>query len=284
MDTLSYKTISANKATVTKEWVIVDATDQTLGRLGAKVAKLLRGKYKPNFTPHVDCGDNVIIINADKVKLTGNKWNDRVYLSYTGYPGGQREMTPARLITKPNGEERLLKKVVKGMLPKNILGAKLLNNLYVYAGSEHKQAAQNPKMIDINSYKEDIMEVVNALGRRKRAIARIFVSEGTGKITINKRDLAEYFPSTILQYVVKQPLNKLGAAEKYDIKVNLCGGGFTGQSQALRLAIARALVKMNAEDKAALRAEGFMTRDPRSVERKKPGQPKARRRFQFSKR
>ena len=153
MDTLSYKTISANKATVTKEWVIVDATDQTLGRLGAKVAKLLRGKYKPNFTPHVDCGDNVIIINADKVKLTGNKWNDRVYLSYTGYPGGQREMTPACLITKPNGEERLLKKVVKGMLPKNILGAKLLNNLYVYAGSEHKQAAQNPKMIDINSYK-----------------------------------------------------------------------------------------------------------------------------------
>ena len=153
MDTLSYKTISANKATVTKEWVIVDATDQTLGRLGAKVAKLLRGKYKPNFTAHVDCGDNVIIINADKVKLTGNKWNDRVYLSYTGYPGGQREMTPAGLITKPNGEERLLKKVVKGMLPKNILGAKLLNNLYVYAGSEHKQAAQNPKMIDINSYK-----------------------------------------------------------------------------------------------------------------------------------
>ena len=153
MDTLSYKTISANKATVTKEWVIVDATDQTLGRLGAKVAKLLRGKYKPNFTPHVDCGDNVIIINADKVKLTGNKWNDRVYLSYTGYPGGQREMTPACLIAKPNGEERLLKKVVKGMLPKNILGAKLLNNLYVYAGSEHKQAAQNPKMIDINSYK-----------------------------------------------------------------------------------------------------------------------------------
>ncbi len=153
MDTLSYKTISANKATVTKERVIVDATDQTLGRLGAKVAKLLRGKYKPNFTPHVDCGDNVIIIiNADKVKLTGNKWNDRVYLSYTGYPGGQREMTPARLIAKPN-EERLLKKVVKGMLPKNILGAKLLGNLYVYAGSEHKHEAQSPKMIDINSYK-----------------------------------------------------------------------------------------------------------------------------------
>lgn len=128
------------------------------------------------------------------------------------------------------------------------------------------------------------MEVVNALGRRKRAVARVFVSEGTGKITINKRDLAEYFPSTILQYVVKQPLSTLGVEEKYDIKVNVYGGGFTGQSQALRLAIARALVKINADDKKALRAEGFMTRDSRVVERKKPGRPKARRRFQFSKR
>jgi len=128
------------------------------------------------------------------------------------------------------------------------------------------------------------MEVVNALGRRKSAIARVYVSEGTGKITINKRDLKDYFPSTILQFVVKQPLTTLDVVEKYDIKVNLQGGGFTGQSQALRLAIARALVKINAEDKKALRAEGFMTRDSREVERKKPGQPKARRRFQFSKR
>ncbi|MGL5261670.1 MAG: 30S ribosomal protein S9 [Bacteroides sp.] len=128
------------------------------------------------------------------------------------------------------------------------------------------------------------MEVVNALGRRKRAIARIFVSEGTGKIVINKKDLNDYFPSGILQYVVKQPLETLGVSDKYDIKVNLNGGGFTGQSQALRLAIARALVKINPEDKAVLRKNGFMTRDPRSVERKKPGQPGARRQFQFSKR
>ena len=128
------------------------------------------------------------------------------------------------------------------------------------------------------------MEVVNALGRRKSAIARIYVSEGNGNITINKRDLKEYFPSSILQFVVKQPLVTVDALEKYDIKVNLTGGGFTGQSQALRLAIARALVKINAEDKKALRAEGFMTRDSREVERKKPGRPKARRRFQFSKR
>jgi ribosomal protein L13, bacterial type len=151
VDTISYKTISANKATVNKEWVVVDATDQVLGRFCSKVAKLLRGKYKPNFTPHVDCGDNVIVINADKVVLTGNKWDGRIYLRYTGYPGGQREYTPALL--KEKGEDRLFRKVVKGMLPKNRLGDKLLNNLYVYAGDEHKHQAQTPKSVDINSLK-----------------------------------------------------------------------------------------------------------------------------------
>lgn len=128
------------------------------------------------------------------------------------------------------------------------------------------------------------MEMINALGRRKCAVARVYMTEGSGKITINKRELTEYFPSSILQFVVKQPLNLLQVADKYDIKVTLFGGGFTGQSQAIRLAIARALVKVNADDKKALRANGFMTRDPRAVERKKPGRPKARRRFQFSKR
>jgi small subunit ribosomal protein S9 len=128
------------------------------------------------------------------------------------------------------------------------------------------------------------MEKINALGRRKAAVARIFVQEGSGSITINKRDLAVYFPSSILQFVVKQPLNKLEVAEKYDIQVNLKGGGFKGQAEALRLAIARALVKIDAENKPALKAEGFMTRDSREVERKKPGRPKARKRFQFSKR
>ena len=128
------------------------------------------------------------------------------------------------------------------------------------------------------------MEIVNAIRRRKSAVARVYVTEGTGKITINKKDLTEYFPSAILQYVVKQPLLLLDVDGKYDIKVNLDGGGFTGQSQALRLAIARALVKINAEDKKSLKSQGFMTRDSREVERKKPGRPKARRRFQFSKR
>ena len=127
-------------------------------------------------------------------------------------------------------------------------------------------------------------EVINAIGRRKSSVARVYVSEGSGKIVINKKELTEYFPSAILQYVVKQPLNLLEVAEKYDIHANLDGGGFTGQSQALRLAIARALVKINPEDKKTLKVQGFLTRDRREVERKKPGQPKARRRFQFSKR
>ena len=159
MDTLSYKTISANKATVNKEWVVVDATDQHLGRIGSKVAKLLRGKYKPSFTPHVDCGDNVIIINADKAVLTGKKWDDRIYYSYSGYPGGQKQTTPAKLKeknaakSKDNGKDFLFRKVVKGMLPKNKLGAQLLDNLYVYGGSEHKHEAQQPKSLDINSLK-----------------------------------------------------------------------------------------------------------------------------------
>ncbi len=128
------------------------------------------------------------------------------------------------------------------------------------------------------------MDVINSIGRRKAAVARVFMSEGSGKIIINKRELENYFPSSILQFIVKQPLTKLDAVEKYDIKINLQGGGYKGQSEAARLAIARALVKVNPEDKSALRAEGFMTRDPRVVERKKPGQPGARRRFQFSKR
>ena len=153
MDTLSYKTISANAATVQKEWVVVDAKDQVLGRLASKVAKLLRGKYKPNYTPHVDCGDNVIIINADKFILTGKKMTERVYYTYTGYPGGQREHTPASILAKPNGADKLMRRVVKGMLPKNRLGAQLLGNLYVYTGTAHKHEAPQPKLIDINTLK-----------------------------------------------------------------------------------------------------------------------------------
>lgn len=151
MDTLSYKTISANKSTVDKQWLLVDAEGETLGRFASKVAKLLRGKHKPNFTPHVDCGDNVIVINAEKITMTGNKWEDKTYSRYTGYPGGQRFTTAQELLDKH--PERIIEKSVKGMLPKNKLGAELFRNLKVYVGAEHGQEAQKPKAINLNDYK-----------------------------------------------------------------------------------------------------------------------------------
>lgn len=149
MNTLSYKTVSANKETVHKEWVLIDAEDQVLGRLASKTAKLLRGKMKTDFTPHVDCGDNVIVINAEKIKLTGKKLTDKEYLSHSGYPGGQKIHTPKELLAKKPAA--VVEKAVKGMLPKNRLGSELFRNLYVYAGSEHPHQAQQPKAISLNS-------------------------------------------------------------------------------------------------------------------------------------
>lgn len=144
MDTLSYKTVSANKATVNKEWVIVDADSKVLGRLASEVARVIRGKNKPDFTPNVDCGDNVIIINADKIRLTGKKWTDKVYISHTGYPGGQRSATPKEVMAKKSSTI-LVERAVRGMLPKSRLGRALFNNLYVYEGAEHPHEAQKPK-------------------------------------------------------------------------------------------------------------------------------------------
>ena len=148
MDTLSYKTVSLKAGDIQKEWYVIDATDMVLGRLASRVALILCGKNKPSFTPNMDCGDNVIIVNADKVKLTGNKMTDRVYVRHTGYPGGQRFSTPKEILAKKPTE--LVRMAVKGMLPKNRLGAKLINNLYLYQGSEHPHQAQNPKTIKLN--------------------------------------------------------------------------------------------------------------------------------------
>jgi large subunit ribosomal protein L13 len=151
MSTLSYKTVSANKATVNKEWLLIDAEGEILGRLASTAAKILRGKHKTNYTPHVDCGDNIVIINADKVRLTGNKLTDKQYVRHTGYPGGQRFATPKELLRrKPIA---VIEHAVKGMLPKNKLGSALYRNLYVYAGADHKQVAQNPKLINIKDIK-----------------------------------------------------------------------------------------------------------------------------------
>lgn len=148
MDTVSYKTISANEKTVNKEWLLVDATDEPVGRLASKVAFLLRGKHKTNFTPHVDCGDNIVIINAEKARFTGNKWTDKEYVRNTGYPGGKRVQTAKEMHGKY--PERVIEHAVRGMLPKNRLGRDIFKNMFVYVGSEHKQEAQKPKKIDLN--------------------------------------------------------------------------------------------------------------------------------------
>ena len=151
MDTLSYKTVSANKATVNKEWVLVDAADQVLGRLSSVVAILLRGKHKAGYTPHVDCGDNVIVINAEKIKLTGNKKEQKVYVHHTGYPSGQRHIPLSRLQSKR--PEAVIEKAVKGMLPKNRLGSEMFRNLHVYAGNEHPHEAQKPQPVNLSKIK-----------------------------------------------------------------------------------------------------------------------------------
>lgn len=151
MDTLSYKTVSANSKTVNKEWVLVDADGQALGRLASEVAKMLRGKNKPNYTPHVDCGDNVVVINAGKITLSGKKWDSKEYIRHTGYPGGQRSLTAKELLAKDSA--RVIEKAVKGMLPKNKLGAAIFRNLKVYAGEEHGQEAQKPRVINLNDSK-----------------------------------------------------------------------------------------------------------------------------------
>ncbi len=149
MNTLSYKTISASANTVTKEWVLIDAENEVLGRMASAAALVLRGKHKPNYTPHVDCGDNVIIINADKIRLTGNKWDTKEYIRHSGYPGGQKSINARDLMAKK--PTSMVEKAIKGMLPKNKLGADLFRNLYVYAGSEHNQEAQKPKKINLNT-------------------------------------------------------------------------------------------------------------------------------------
>lgn len=147
MDTNSYKTASLNKATVDKNWVIVDADSQILGRMASEVAKMIRGKHKASFTPNVDCGDNVIVINADKIRLTGQKWTDKEYIRHTGYPGGQRVETPNSL--KAKSSTRIIEKAVKGMLPNNRLGRAIFKNLYVYEGAEHPHAAQKPREVKL---------------------------------------------------------------------------------------------------------------------------------------
>ncbi|KAI4453841.1 ribosomal protein l13 [Holotrichia oblita] len=237
METLM-KTYFAKAETVESKWYIVDASGKTLGRLASSVAAILRGKNKTVYTPNVDCGDNVIVINCKDVVLTGNKLEDKTYKYHTGYIGGLKEVKYGKLIeTKP---EFIMYKAVKGMLPKN---------------------------------------------RRKKAIARVrLIPNGSGNILINSRGIDDYFGMDTLKYIVRQPLVLTGTSDKFDVSINVYGGGFTGQAGAIRHGISRALTQANIDYRPALKKAGFLTRDPRMKERKKYGLKKARRAPQFSKR
>ena len=281
MDTLSYKTISANKSTANKLWVLVDAEGQTLGRLASKVAILLRGKHKPNFTPHVDCGDNVVVINASKVNLTGKKWENKTYIRYTGYPGGQRTLTANQLFDK--NPSSIIEKSVKGMLPKNKLGAALFRNLYVCNDANHNQESQKPVSINLNDVNQ-MENVIHKIGRRKTAVARVYLKKGKGSIIVNKKDYKIYFPTPSLQFKINQPFTLTKNEKKFDTNIKVFGGGSTGQAEAIRLALSRAFCELDEKNREILKPEGLLTRDPRMVERKKFGQKKARKKFQFSKR
>ena len=243
-------TYVATKDSIERKWLVIDAEGMVLGRLATEVAKLLRGKHKPTYTPFLDTGDNVIVINASKIVLTGKKLDDKLYRHHSGFPGGLKEIDYRTLMAK--NPEKALELAVKGMLPKNSLGRQMFRKLHVYAGPEHEQTALVP---------------------------------GKGKITINGKDIDDYFGLDTLKLIVRQPLAATQTEDKFDVIVKAIGGGISGQAGAIRHGIARALVEADEESyKAVLKESGFLTRDARMKERKKPGLKKARKASQFSKR
>ena len=263
------KTFMASPATIDRKWYVVDAEGKTLGRLASEVAKVLRGKNKAIFTPHIDTGDYVIVVNADKVKVSGKKLDQKIYYHHSDYIGGMKETTLREMMNKH--PERVIEYAVKGMLPKGPLGRQMYTKLFVYAGPDHKHAAQNTTKY-------------YGTGRRKSSVARVYLVPGTGKITINKRDIDEYLGLETLKLVVRQPLVATETVDKFDVLVNVRGGGYTGQAGAIRHGIARALLQVDSEYRPVLKSAGFLTRDPRMKERKKYGLKAARRAPQFSKR
>src|SRR3982750_3849626 len=233
-----FKSYTATPTDIRQDWYVVDAEGLVLGRLATEIARIIRGKHKSIFTPHMDTGDGVIVINASKVRVTGRKAEQKEYFRHTGYMGHERFTPFATLLAKH--PERIIEKAVYGMLPK--------------------------------------------IGRRKEAVCRVYLKPGSGKWDINGRTLGDYFPRPALVTAIQQPFTATDRLGQYDVKANVAGGGQTGQAGALRLAVARALVKIDEGHRRKLRDLGLLPRDARAVERKKPGRPKARKRFQFSKR
>ena len=272
-------TQSAKASEVDRRWYVIDAEDMVLGRLATRVAMVLRGKHKPIFTPHVDTGDFVIVINAEKIKLTGNKREQKTYYRHSGWVGGIKEITAEKILEGPH-PDRVVTSAIRGMLPKNSLGRKQLTKLKVYAGAEHPHRgseAGGALAVTDTTHAE-------ATGRRKSSVSHVWLTLGTGQFLINGRSLEEYFPRESLRTLINAPLETAGVVGQYDIKANIKGGGVAGQAGALRHSISRALEKVDPNLRAGLKKAGFLTRDARKVERKKYGQRGARARFQFSKR
>ena len=273
------RTESYKRTDIEESWLLIDAKGKTLGRLASEVASILSGKNKPEYTPNADLGDFVVVVNANEIHVTGKKLDQKIYYRHSGYPGGIKSK-PLRDIME-NSASDAIKSAVKGMLPKSKLGRQMFTKLKVYNDDNHPHAAQKPVTLDIQ---ENKLDQIITVGRRKTSTARVFLQKGTGEIIVNKKKLETYFGREVAQMVVKQPLVTTELVKGIDIKATVAGGGSFGQAGAIRLGIARALVEYDETLKPILKAEGFLTRDSRKVERKKVGLRKARKRPQYSKR
>ncbi len=276
---LQMKTYTAKPGEIEREWFLVDAEGQTLGRLATRIADTLRGKGKPQYTPHVDTGDFVVVVNAEKIAVTGAKLDKKLYYRHSGYPGGLRVRTLREQLERRPTE--VLRKAVKGMLPKNRLAAAQIRKLKIYAGPEHPHVAQAPKELELAMSE---LAQYRGTGKRKTSVARVILRPGDGKSWINGRSIEEYFPRAAHRSMVLAPLEVAGASGTYDLRIRVHGGGISGQAGAVRHGVARALVEADPEVRVALKRQGFLTRDARIVERKKAGLHKARKAPQFSKR
>jgi small subunit ribosomal protein S9 len=278
------KTWTAKAADLKSDWYVVDATDQVLGRLASGVAKVLRGKHKPTFTPHLNTGDHVVVINASKIKVTGAKLGDKMYSRYSGYPGGlrqrsfqkQQELDP----TFP------LMAAVRGMLQRNTLGADMLTRLRVYAGAEHGHQVRSRRSCPSTPREiSRLAEVFNrGTGRRKNAVARVRIQPGEGRVVINDKDTLAYLGRRVLEMAALAPLRITSTQRKFDVSVKVFGGGTSGQAGAISHGIARALIKYDPDFRPALKKAGLLTRDARMKERKKYGLKRARKAPQYTKR
>ncbi len=310
-------TYSAKAADIQKKWLIIDAKGLVVGRLASLVAMRLRGKHKPTYTPHVDDGDNVIVINAAQAVLTGRKREKKVYYHHTGYIGGIKERT-AKSILEGRFPERVVEKAIERMLPRGPLARRQLGNLRVYPGrrssacgaeSGSRRCRRNEPQEQERLMAETVqsMEGLAALkpaepeaqprvqkldkqgrsyatGKRKNAVARVWIKPGSGKITVNKRAVEVFFARPVLRMLIQQPLVTANRQGQYDVVCTVSGGGLSGQAGAVRHGISKALTYFEPDLRTPLKRGGFLTRDPRVVERKKYGRMKARRSFQFSKR